>query len=149
WLAKRAADRSRERAAQTAEAPPAGEAASAVGHPELDLSVLHELAKLDPDGLRDLLQLFAEEGRARLVALKAAVYGDDVQALAGLIHALAGGAASLGALALAAAARSMEEKARAGAPPDAEAVVELERLFDRAVDGLRREASPKPLRGAA
>ena len=101
------------------------------------------------EGFRDLLQLFVAEGRARLVTLKAAVDAGDVQAVAGLIHALSGGAASLGALALAAAARAMEDRARDGTLPSAQAMIELEALFDQAVEGLRREASPKPLRGAA
>ena len=147
WLAKRAAVGSRG-GAEVSDVPPADVASSAEAA-ELDLAVLHELAKLDPDGLRDLLRLFVDEGRARLVAIKAAVESGDAPGVAGLIHALAGGAASLGALVLANAARAMAETARAGTLPDAATVTDLQLLFDRAVEALRRAASPKQMRGAA
>jgi len=150
WLAKRAAQGSRELTAPALAAvaeraqPEAPDEA-----PEFDYSVLDELEKFDPEGLRDLLRLFVEEGRARLLALKAAAEGGDARTLAGLAHALCGGAASLGAPALAEIARRVEEGARKGQLPAIDLLGDLERRFDRAVAGLKREAAPSPLRGAA
>ena len=149
WLAKRAADGAREPSATAQPMTLPSPVAAAEPRPEVDLAVLDDLGKLDPEGLRDLLRLFAEEGRARLVALKAAADAGELAAVAGLAHALAGGAASLGAPKLAAVARSLEECARSGTLPDGEALSELERLFDRALDSLSQQsAAAPPLRAA-
>jgi CheY-like chemotaxis protein len=147
WLARRAAAGTLEPvpAAAPAMPPPA---VTAEESPELDLAVLDELAKLDPEGLGDLVRLFVEEGRARLVALKAAVQSGEARLAAGMAHALAGAAASLGAARLAAVATALEQDAAAGKLKSAQALDELERLFDRSVGALRRQLKPQPLRAA-
>jgi HPt (histidine-containing phosphotransfer) domain-containing protein len=147
WLARRAAEGTR--AVAPPAAPPDPTAGRSVEEsPELDLVVLDELAKLDPEGMEELLRLFTEEGRARLVALKAAVESGEAKLAAGMAHALAGGAASLGAAQLAAAAKALEQDVRAGELHGAQRMEELERLFDRSIGALRRQLVQPPLRAA-
>ena len=148
WLARRAAAGTRAPSPPVVAEPPTPLPPAGEERPDLDLAVLDELVKLDPEGVRELLRLFAEEGRARLVALKAAVESGDLSATAGMAHALAGGAASLGAAKLAAVAQAVEREARAGTLKGAAALDELERLFDPSVGALRRQLSPQPLRAA-
>src|SRR5215218_2112888 len=61
-----------------------------------------------------LLRTFLASAPAGVAAVERAVATDDAQALEAAAHRLAGGAATLGADALATACRSLEERARAG-----------------------------------
>jgi two-component system sensor histidine kinase/response regulator len=79
----------------------------------LDPGVLDTLRELSepgrPDVLREVLGLFLTDGPMRLTAIEAAVTARDGAALQRSAHTLKGGAATIGALALQASCRVLEE----------------------------------------
>ena len=134
WLANESSDSAE--AATNAEAT-----SSVVDRPQgvsqdetgiLDPSVLRDLRENDPEGMRELLLAYEEEGASRLDHARAALRGGDAQHLRDVLHSLRGSSAVVGARAMSALAGEGE-----GLVPREEAaglehlVDELERVFDR------------------
>jgi two-component system, sensor histidine kinase and response regulator len=98
---------------------------------------------------RSLAKLFldGEPGRTRI--LMAAARRGDIEGVREAAHALAGSAATLGASALAEAARRIEGTARAGEPPSDDDLAALSASLDRAVAALTPLLTPRPVSGGA
>jgi two-component system sensor histidine kinase/response regulator len=85
----------------------------------LDPEIVDQLRALahagNPDLLERLQASFARDTRARMQALRAAVAAGDADAVAFNVHALKGGAATLGAMEIVATCRQIEASPRAQA----------------------------------
>jgi len=102
----------------------------------LDPAVLDSLRRLtppgEPDVLKDVLGLFLADAAGRLEAIVAAVSVGDAPALQRSAHTLKGAAGAIGASALQAACRELEELAkRPGLVPDAVDLATLHSEFAR------------------
>jgi PAS domain S-box-containing protein len=110
-----------------------------------------ELPVLDPSRLADLAELVAADGTSlvdsmiesyvrrsteRAELLQRAVAEDDQQTVVAVAHELKGSSATIGAQRVTECASAIEQRARSGATPDAEAVQELLRELDIAVQDL-------------
>jgi HPt (histidine-containing phosphotransfer) domain-containing protein len=86
--------------------------------PALDAAVLETLRQLNqpgqPDIIREVLTMFLADAPERLGAIDQAMQSGNTEALQRAAHALKGGAGSIGALALQACCRELEEAAKAG-----------------------------------
>ena len=110
----------------------------------LDLATIGELLDAvggDDTFVDDLVDTFLADAPALLVAIDEAVAADDAEALVGPAHTLKGNSLTLGALELAAVARTLEEEGRQGdlsraADDAARARAELGRVAD-ALQGAR------------
>ena len=95
-----------------------------------------------------LLRTFVVTAPAGLAALEGAARGGDAAALEAAAHRLAGGAATLGADALAAACRALEERAREGDVADiaepvrliAEQLTQIRQVFTGLAEELEEDA---------
>ena len=101
-------------------------------NPALDPRVIDSLRQLtqdgEPDVLADVLGLFLADAPARLAAIAAAAQAGDGPALHRSAHALKGAAGTIGASALQAACRDLEEIGRTGErAPSAEALEAVRR----------------------
>jgi PAS domain S-box-containing protein len=93
--------------------------AALVGLPVLDAPGLEEqCGGLDPDLLRSLFTMFAEQGREQLAKIDDALARDDRDALTAVAHALKGSAAVLGAVRLAELCERICQTAPAGSAGD-------------------------------
>ncbi len=91
----------------------------------LDQAILDQLRRLDDDALGSLVEIFRTSGPATLDMLTAAVAAQDATAAFHAAHRLRGSAGTFGATALAARLADVENRARAGALPDAEELAVL------------------------
>jgi HPt (histidine-containing phosphotransfer) domain-containing protein len=102
----------------------------------LDPTVLDALRQLtqpgEPDVLTDVLGVFLADAPARIEAIGAAASAGDAEALRRSAHTFKGAAAAIGATALQAACRELEETARRGdLTPGAADLAPLYREFGR------------------
>jgi HPt (histidine-containing phosphotransfer) domain-containing protein len=102
----------------------------------LDPTVLESLRQLtqpgEPDVLADVLGLFLADAPARIEAIATAAMVGDAEALRRSAHTFKGAAGAIGATALQAACRELEETAkRSGLTPGAVNLAPLYREFDR------------------
>lgn len=85
----------------------------------LDASVLESLRQLNQDGqpdvVREVLSVFLDDGPTRLRAIDDTIKSRDAQAIQRAAHALKGAAGSIGATALQARCRELEDAARTAA----------------------------------
>ena len=111
----------------------------------MDLSKLRDICRsgddVDESLLVQLLGMFLADNGERVRALRGAVDAQDLEQTRRLGHAIAGSAATAGALTLSGMARDIESQAHAGRLPDAEAVAGMEAEFSR-VDALVRTSYP-------
>ena len=86
--------------------------------PALDAAVLDRLRQLnqagEPDIVREVLTVFLADAPVRLAAIDDAIRGGEGQTLQRAAHALKGAAGSIGAHALQAYCRELEEIGKAG-----------------------------------
>jgi HPt (histidine-containing phosphotransfer) domain-containing protein len=102
----------------------------------LDPTVLDSLRRLnqpgEPDVLADVLGLFLADAPVRIEAIAAAASSGDAAALRRSAHTFKGAAGAIGATALQAACRELEELAkRPGLTPGGADLEVLHREFDR------------------
>ena len=87
--------------------------------PALDAAVLESLRQLNqegqPDVVREVLTVFLDDGPTRLRAIDDAIRSRDGRAVQHAAHALKGAAGSIGATALQARCRELEEMGKAAA----------------------------------
>ncbi len=93
------------------ETNPGGEACE---RPVFDASVLNAMFGDEPALIANVLQTFVSSTRANLTALFQALAIQDMPAIAGLAHKIAGASRMSGALALGDCARSLEQAAKRG-----------------------------------
>ncbi len=84
------------------------------GTPPLDRARIDALHDIDPTLVRDLAELFADETRTHLEALRAALTDDDVDGISFTAHTVKGAAANLGATELARRCHELDLAAQAG-----------------------------------
>jgi CheY-like chemotaxis protein len=111
----------------------------------IDPSMLADLKQMGvgsgADVISDLLNLFRADVPPLLDSLKAAVAAGDAQRLKESAHSLKGGAANLGAKAMAALCFELEKKGREGTVDGAaERLPEIERQFQLVCEALEAEA---------
>ncbi|MBS0213746.1 MAG: response regulator [Proteobacteria bacterium] len=82
--------------------------------PALDSEIIEDLWSAMGDSFRELLQVFLEDAPKHLAKLDEAIANHDVPGLVGPAHALKSSSANLGAMQLSAAAKHIEQGARAG-----------------------------------
>lgn len=86
--------------------------------PALDASVLEGLRQLNqegqPDIVREVLTVFLADAPTRLAAIDDAIRAGDAQAIHRTAHTLKGAAGSIGATALQARCRELEEAGKEG-----------------------------------
>jgi two-component system sensor histidine kinase BarA len=100
------------------------------------------------DFVDDLVDTYLEDGARQLAALRTAAAEGDVEGLTRAAHSLKSGSLNVGALALGALARSLEEVGRGGAVPDAgERIAALEASFDDARCALLAERAHRAAPG--
>ena len=94
----------------------------------LDAAVIDSLRRLNEDGqpdvVKEVLGLFLTESAARLDSVEAAVRVRDASALQRSAHTLKGASGAIGALALQAACRTLEDIGKHAAFDEAPAAVE-------------------------
>jgi len=112
----------------------------------LDMSAIDALRDLRDDGdddlLAELIDLFLADAPQRMMALAAAIGGEDWDGVASWAHSLKGSCGSLGAMHMAELCTRLESMGRLADAPRSEAEVvyrELESQFALAGDALRRE----------
>jgi CheY-like chemotaxis protein/HPt (histidine-containing phosphotransfer) domain-containing protein len=95
--------------------------------PLIDRELLENVLEVTSDA--GLMELFVDETRSRLAALRDAIEDDDAPAVAGIAHSLKGSSAAFGASRMAALAGAIEQVA---ADPDEllELLAELEQAFE-------------------
>ena len=132
----------REEAAATAvAAPPAPAPAPVAGTPArapvLDAEVIEELRAIMGDEYRALIRMFVEDAPTHIAKLQAALAANDVPGMVAPAHTLKSSSANLGAMALSAVAKRIEQGARTGTlEKPALAVLMLENEFKRARSAL-------------
>ncbi|WP_374970813.1 response regulator [Terrabacter sp. BE26] len=115
-----------------------------VGQGVLDLHRLEELRDLepgDPSLLLRFIDRFGTGARQRLEELRAAHRGDDAEAQGRVAHGLKGSAANLGAAALAAVSKQVEDLGSAGRLADAALLDRIADEVDRATSALEAYAA--------
>jgi HPt (histidine-containing phosphotransfer) domain-containing protein len=80
----------------------------------IDRSVLADLRAIDEALVRDVVTIFADDAPRQIAALRAALATREARAVERAAHRLKGTASGVGAVALAAAAATLEHAARAG-----------------------------------
>ncbi len=106
----------------------------------LDAATLADLQDIMGEEVRGLVQAYLHDGDARVRAMRAAAARKDVAEIGKLAHSLKSASANVGAKALAAAAKSVEQDARNGALGDsATRVTALEKLYAQAAAALRQK----------
>jgi HPt (histidine-containing phosphotransfer) domain-containing protein len=80
---------------------------------------LVEMTGGEMDFVDELVDTFLEDGDRQIAAMRAAVADGDVATLARAAHSMKSGGLNVGALALGALSRSLEEAGRSGPVPDA------------------------------
>jgi CheY-like chemotaxis protein/HPt (histidine-containing phosphotransfer) domain-containing protein len=95
--------------------------------PLIDRELLENVLEVTSDA--GLMEMFVDETRSRLAALRDAIESDDPEAVAGIAHSLKGSSAAFGASRMAALAGTIEQTA---ADPDEllELLAELEQAFE-------------------
>lgn len=106
--------------------------------PEM-LSVLSE--ECGSEMVAIVIDCFAEEGRGHLEALELACGAADAAGAAAALHAMRGGALSLGLDRLVARIRALETAANQGALPGVSARIGLARLFRISLDAVQAEVA--------
>ena len=94
------------------------------------------------DLISEILELFREESEANLSALESARKAGDLSELGRAAHALAGSSANIGAGRLWQAAKSLEHSAKEGSLPSAEAIEDLQSLYQETItafNGIRSQ----------
>ncbi len=118
---------------------PALPAATALDEPDLDESILREIAEFAPeDGaalLRELVAMFFAEAPARLGNLEAGIAAADCSRVTRAAHAMKGSAGNIGARKISALCGRLERQGREGLEPDAPALVAALR---EELEGVRR-----------
>ena len=113
-------------------------AAPVISTDALDEATLSDLEDVVGADVRTLVQTYLRDGDARIADLHTAAARGDAAEVGRLAHALKSSSANLGALALAAEAKSIEEAARTGTLADPTArVPALARLYAQAAAALR------------
>lgn len=112
----------------------------------LDPALIDRLRRIGGDALLGaLIDSFAGAAPARVEALRAAATKGDLEWLAGTAHLIVAGAGQLGATALSASARTLEEAARRGDRDRASALVPaLITEIDTALAALATFRNPAP-----
>jgi HPt (histidine-containing phosphotransfer) domain-containing protein len=91
------------------------------GEPALDLDALMALPGVNGDRaapmLKRLLPLFVAETERHIQGLRAGLAAGDAEAVRALAHKMKSGCHAVGALRLAACARRLDERIKAGEPP--------------------------------
>jgi HPt (histidine-containing phosphotransfer) domain-containing protein len=121
------------------QAAPAAGAASAMPAlaPVLDAEVIEELRAIMGDEYRGLIRMFVEDAPTHIAKLQSALAANDVPGMVAPAHTLKSSSANLGAMALSAVARRIEQGARtATLEKPALAVLMLENEFKRAKGAL-------------
>ena len=111
-------------------------------HTPLDPDVLNMLRQLtspgEPDVLREVLQLFQGELPTRISALEAALSAGDLAGAGRAAHSIKGSSGNVGARALYAACKEVEDAARTGRLPAArEAMAKLRDESGRVLEAVR------------
>jgi len=107
--------------------------------PVLDTEVIEELRSIMGDEYRSLIRMFFEDAPQHVQKLQAALAANDVAGLVAPAHTLKSSSANLGAMALSAVARRIEQGARtASLEKPALAVLMLENEFKRARAALEK-----------
>ena len=111
------------------------------------LRPIWELEEIGKPGLfEEMLDLFQQEGRARIVELREALARDDGQVVHRLAHTMKGEALAWGATDLVDVSRRLEERSRVGNHAELEGLLAaLERLFEATVAALQ-VVRPTPVR---
>lgn len=93
-----------------------GEAGPAIGSglPVLDANVLDELRAIAGDETLRIVRLFMEDAPRLIARIEQAATANDLEAMGEAAHTLKSSSANLGALALSAAAKRIEQAARSG-----------------------------------
>jgi HPt (histidine-containing phosphotransfer) domain-containing protein len=111
----------------------------------MDLSKLRDVCRsgdgIDEALLVQLLGMFLDDNRERVLALRRAVDARDLEQTRRLAHTLAGSVGTAGALTLSGMARAIESLAHDGRLPEAEAVAAVEAEFAR-VETVVRTSYP-------
>jgi CheY-like chemotaxis protein/HPt (histidine-containing phosphotransfer) domain-containing protein/two-component sensor histidine kinase len=123
------------------QAAPAAAAAAAPAMPALapvlDAEVIEELRAIMGDEYRGLIRMFVEDAPTHIAKLQSALAANDVPGMVAPAHTLKSSSANLGAMALSAVARRIEQGARtATLEKPALAVLMLENEFKRAKGAL-------------
>jgi len=93
----------------------------------MDFGRLNEFSEFDDEDLtmtREVIHLFMGDAPNRLQAIEAAIAAHDGEALSSAAHALKGASGNVGAVAVQAAASSLEAEAKLGIPADARARID-------------------------
>ncbi|HYL40400.1 MAG TPA: Hpt domain-containing protein, partial [Candidatus Binatus sp.] len=111
--------------------------------PLVDLDVVAELRDStggDMDFVRELVQVYVEEGAGHVAALDAGIAAGDVTALVRPAHTLKSSSASVGAMRLSELCRTIEATSRAGTfDGQAERVAEVGATWEATLTALRAE----------
>jgi HPt (histidine-containing phosphotransfer) domain-containing protein len=127
-------------AAATSVAPATASAVPALA-PVLDVEVIEELRAIMGDEYLGLIRMFFEDAPTHIAKLQAALAANDVAAMVAPAHTLKSSSANLGAMALSAVAKRIEQGARtASLEKPALAVLMLENEFKRAKAALEKLA---------
>ena len=97
-------------------------ASAAEDGPAIDpatFAALVEMTGGEMDFVDELVDTFLEDGRNQVEGMRAALADGDTERLSRAAHSMKSGSLNIGALALGANCRSLEEAARLGAVPDA------------------------------
>ena len=125
--------------AAVAASPATSAAAPSPLAPVLDTEVIEELRSIMGDEYRSLIRMFFEDAPQHVQKLQAALAANDVAGLVAPAHTLKSSSANLGAMALSAVARRIEQGARtASLEKPALAVLMLENEFKRARAALEK-----------
>jgi CheY-like chemotaxis protein len=125
-------------AAATSVAPATASAVPALA-PVLDVEVIEELRAIMGDEYLGLIRMFFEDAPTHIAKLQAALAANDVAAMVAPAHTLKSSSANLGAMALSAVAKRIEQGARtASLEKPALAVLMLENEFKRAKAALEK-----------
>jgi CheY-like chemotaxis protein/HPt (histidine-containing phosphotransfer) domain-containing protein/two-component sensor histidine kinase len=109
--------------------------------PVLDVEVIEELRSIMGEEYRGLIRMFCEDAPTHIAKLQAALAANDVPAMVAPAHTLKSSSANLGAMALSAVAKRIEQGARtASLEKPALAVLMLENEFKRAKGALDKLA---------
>ena len=111
--------------------------------PAIDPNVIASLRALteagEPDVVHEVLGLFLVDAPTRIQALSAAVDARDAAALQRAAHTLKGASGTIGAIALQAACRELEQMAKRNTLDEAEVTVAVvHREFRRAKDEIEQ-----------
>lgn len=114
-----------------------------MSEPVLDPAVIDNLRQLtppgEPDVLAEVLELFLEDVPRRIAKLRAACAAGDAAELHKMAHSLKGSAGNIGASALFAICRQLDDRGRSGDLTDAKRLVDaLEADYARVEVAIRQ-----------